>query len=102
MTERDDLEELFAAARRSEPRPDAALMGRIAADAARLSPVGPWQRMFRVIGGWPAAAGFVAATLAGIWIGTVQPAPVDAFIGGEGYEMTDLMPGFGAEWEDAG
>lgn len=103
MTERDDdLDELFAAARRDAPRPDAALLGRIAADAARLSPGGWRRRAWQAVGGWPAVAVFAAAALAGVWIGVVQPAPVEAVIGLQGYDMADLMPGFGAGWEDAG
>lgn len=103
MTERDDeLDELFAVARRHPPRPDAALLGRIAADASRTSRSGRWRQVWSAIGGWPAAASFIAAGLTGVWIGMVHPASVDAVIGLQGYDMADLMPGFGAEWGDAG
>ena len=103
MTERDeDLDDLFAAARRRPPRPDAALLGRIAADAERLAPGGWRGRAWQAIGGWPAAVGLAAAAVAGVWIGAAQPQPVEAVIGLQGYDMADLMPGFGAGWEDAG
>ena len=53
MTEPEhDLDEMFAAARRHAPRPDGALLGRIAADAARLAPRRGWGRLWRDVGGW--------------------------------------------------
>lgn len=103
MTERDDdLEELFAAARRHAPRPDAALLGRIAADAERAAPVHGWRGLWSAVGGWPAAAGFAAAALAGVWIGAAPPEPVESVIGTQNYDLADLMPGYGVGWDDAG
>jgi hypothetical protein len=103
MTEPDDdLEELFAVARRDAPRPDAALMGRIAADAERVAPGRGWRGFWRAIGGWPALAGFAVTALAGVWIGSASPEPVETVIGTQGYDLADLMPGFGANWGDAG
>jgi hypothetical protein len=98
----DELDHLFTAARNAAPRPGAPLMGRIAADAERHLPASPWQRLWNAVGRWPAAAGFVAAALAGVWIGVARPAPVEVVIGLQGYDLADLMPGFGAEWDDAG
>lgn len=98
----DDLDDLFAAARRAHPQPDAALMGRLAADAERYRPGGRWNGFWKAVGGWPAAAGFAAVALAGVWLGIATPEPVEAVIGLQGYEMADLMPGFGAGWEEAG
>jgi hypothetical protein len=103
MTDRDDeLDRLFAAARRASPRPSADLMGRIAVDAERHLPGSAWRRLWAAVGGWPAAAGFAAAALAGVWIGAARPEPVEAVIGIQGYDTADLMPGFGAGWDDAG
>ncbi|MBI1416273.1 MAG: hypothetical protein GC146_03535 [Limimaricola sp.] len=90
MTERDIeddfLDDIFAAARRTEAQPSAALMGRIIADAATVSaaravpaarvapPRGLWALLAAVIGGWPTLGGLVAATMAGFWIGFAPPA----------------------------
>lgn len=90
MTERDlgedSLDDIFAAAQRTEMQPSAALMGRIMADAAAVSaaravpaaqvapPRGLWALLAAAIGGWPALGGLVAATMAGFWIGFAPPA----------------------------
>lgn len=62
-------------------KPDAQTAGR--------PPIGMWQRLsrwaarirrapapLRALGGWPVAAGFVAATGAGLWIGTLPQTPI--------------------------
>ena len=97
------MSELFAAARRHAPRPDGALMGRIAADAARLAPrrglAGPLAGDGRLAG----ARGLRCRDRGrGLDRASPRREPVDAVIGGAGYDLSDLMPGFGAEWEDAG
>lgn len=99
-----ELEEMFAEARRNPPRPDAALMGRIAADAVRIAEAGSpaWRRLWVLIGGWRAAAGLTAATLTGVWIGFAGVEQIEMLLGPLDYELADLMPGFGVEWEDAG
>ena len=89
MTEKDTdhtpLEAYFRAARESAPQPDEALIARILADAdtvrasaaaprpARARP-GHLAQLFRVIGGWPAAAGLATVAVAGVWLGISPPA----------------------------
>ena len=81
-----DLDDLFAAARAATPPPSAALLERIEADGLRLQPVpaltagrasggmrGLLGRMVQAVGGLGGAAGLATATLAGFWIGVVQP-----------------------------
>ncbi|MGP3697507.1 dihydroorotate dehydrogenase [Rhodobacter sp. NSM] len=104
-----DLEDLFAEARRGAPVPSADLMTRILADAAAEMPapvpVAPVPaprggRRWRValFGGGGLFAGLATATLAGIWIGVAQPAPVaEALWGGSAgdqLESVDLVPGY--------
>lgn len=78
----DDLDDLFAAARRREADPSADLLARILADAemARVPPVPAspprrsWRRILGVmLGGVGATAGMASAALAGVWIGFAQP-----------------------------
>lgn len=84
-----DLEKLFANARRTAPLPGPDLLERIAADAdamqPRLVPPMPqpvpqpipiWERMLsRVIG----PAGLVTAGLLGVWIGTSDNLAVNSY-----------------------
>lgn len=99
-----ELEEIFAEARRNPPRPDSALMGRIAADAMEVAETrGPtWRRFWVLMGGWRAATGLTAAALTGVWIGFAGVDQIEMLLGPLDYELADLMPGFGVEWEDAG
>ena len=98
-----DLEPYFAAARRSAPEPDDALMGRILADAhaaraVRNPPVA--RRMdvialiYRLLGGWSGLGGLASAALAGVWIGIAVPEPVAAHLSGVlgGYPEVSLWP----------
>lgn len=82
-----DLEGLFAAARAAAPQPSTALLARIEADGlreqarhaqpARAAPkANLLARLLAALGGVPVAAGLVTATLVGVWIGLVQPAPL--------------------------
>jgi hypothetical protein len=86
--EDEDIEALFDGLRRRAPEPGEALLARIEADGLagqRLRQV-PSQRVFVRSPWWhgwlpsrsggAAAAGLVSATLAGFWLGLVQPAPV--------------------------
>ena len=82
----DMLEDIFAKARAATPAPADDLMKRVLADADALQPrpsaasvpaMGIWSRMLDAIGGWPAAGGLVAATVAGIWVGIAPPASVE-------------------------
>lgn len=90
MTERpatdDHLEQFFAADRAAPPDASDALLTRVLADAlaeqavraqasAAVQP-GFGHRLVAVLrdlGGWPAVAGLVAATVAGLWIGISPP-----------------------------
>lgn len=78
------LEAAFAALRADAPRPSAALMARVLADAEAAAPrhAPPAARraalIWRALGGLPAAAGLAAATLAGVWIGADPPGPFAA------------------------
>lgn len=80
MTDEDRrLEPFFEAARTEAPEPSAALMARILADAQAAQEVAapaparrrrfPGWRLPALAGGWGAAGGLAAATLAGVWIG---------------------------------
>ncbi len=90
MSDRDelDLDDLLAEARSARPLPSDDLMARILADAeevaeARERPIpvaaparAGWRDWLATLGGWPAVGGLVASTLAGLWIGVAQPAPL--------------------------
>lgn len=106
VTQEDlQLDAFFTAARRADARLPAALVDRVAADAARLLPPPPrasrGRRLplgwLRELGGWPAAAGFVAASIAGLVIGVYAPDAVLQFdpTATPGYDLTDLAPGYG-------
>jgi len=79
------LEAAFAALRAEAPRPSAALMGRVLADAEAEAAAGHRRgglagllaAVYRGLGGAPAAAGLAAATLAGVWIGASPPPLLD-------------------------
>lgn len=113
------LEEIFAAGRDATPAPSEALMARIMADAdgeiAARAPVAPvrrpglslWGRIVSGLGGWPAVAGMVTATVAGIWIGFASPDQLNTLSGGlllpdsettVSYDLEDILPGGGGLW----
>lgn len=89
MSDRDltEIERLLGAVRvEPDPDPDGALYARIFADAEAAQPTatagtatagapvrGRLRRAWARLGGWPAAGGLVAATLAGLWIGISAP-----------------------------
>lgn len=110
-----DLEVFFEAARAETPVPREALLSRILADAAAHQPPAPglagaggmagdapaqgWlARLFGTVGGWPALAGMVTATVAGVWIGYAEPAGFDNVSSAvwpgasDGYDVVDLIP----------
>ncbi len=110
---RDDdfLKGFFAAARAENPAPDAALMGRVLADAKRVqagfgparvpppAPQGAIGCLIRAVGGWPVLAGMTAAAATGIWIGLSAPQSLDRLLArdlaGQGApHFVDLMPSF--------
>ena len=95
----DGLEALFAAARARDDRPPGALVARVLADAQAVQPgrtgLGG---LLRALGGWPSAAGLAAASVAGVAIGFAAPEAVlvfDAVAVESGYDLTDLLPGYG-------
>lgn len=76
----DALDDLFAQARADQPAPSDALLARIAADAVTWQPdPAPAPRrsllaeFFETLGGWPALGGLATATVAGVYLGFVQP-----------------------------
>lgn len=104
-----ELNGLFSAARDAAPVPSDDLMARIIADSkaqivVATVPDAPRRGMFAgllgLIGGWPAAAGLVTATMAGLAIGLLTPDTLDDLTGGylasaSAYELEDLMPSYG-------
>lgn len=78
----DELDDLFAAARREQASP--ALLARVLTDAEAVQarPVrrAPrWRGVLRVmLGGAGALTGMATAALAGVWIGLAEPAPLVA------------------------
>ncbi|RBI74491.1 hypothetical protein DQW77_07345 [Roseovarius sp. TE539] len=108
-----DLDVFFEAARERTPDPSAALLARIAADAdatqagfrvrahARRSS-GRLRQFLDALGGWPAAAGLAAATLAGMWIGFDPPGDLQAWARDsldqvQNAHVIDIMPGTGLD-----
>lgn len=93
------LEAHFDAARRRPETPSGDLMRRVQADAERAqsdggaapvatgSGTGRLGQFYRILGGWPAAAGLGTAAVAGLWLGVSPPAGLDAvaqgFLGAE-------------------
>jgi hypothetical protein len=109
-----DLESLFVAARAERPSPSAGLTARITADADaaqagfRSVPVAVkprrWAGWIAAMGGNSVLAGLATATLAGLWLGFAQPAPVltltqtvsDAFAADAGLGAVELIPSLDA------
>lgn len=95
----DGLEALFAAARARDDRPPGALVARVLAEAEAAQPSrGGFAGLIRALGGWPSAAGLVAASAAGVLIGFSAPDAVSVFgtaAVDSAYDLTDLVPGYG-------
>ncbi len=101
------LEAHFKAARARPLAPPDALLARVLADAeavqatpapVRTVPRRGWRPVLRAIGGWPAAAGLLAATLAGVWIGASPPEGISAYLpGADVAYIIDLAPGTGLD-----
>lgn len=84
-SDRDEqmLDADFAEMRRPDPTPSDDLLNRIMMDAdgvlaaAAPVPARPKQSLrgfiLDLVGGWPSVSGLAAATVAGLWIGVVQP-----------------------------
>lgn len=84
--ERDEqmLESAFADLRVDDLAPSEDLMNRIMLDAdmvlaqaatkpATTAAPSRWSMVLDMLGGWPSVSGLAAATVAGLWIGVVQP-----------------------------
>ena len=112
----DDLDDLFAAARKQATQPSPALLARILADAAAEQPRAPapaglarprvrLAALSAALGGGGALAGLATATVAGLWIGLAPPAAVDDFAAtlwasGEG-DSVELIPDLEGMIDDA-
>lgn len=95
----DGLEALFAAARAGDDRPPGALVARVLGDAEAAQPSwGGFAGFIRALGGWPSAAGLVAASAAGVLIGFSAPDALSVFGTAtveSAFDLTDLVPGYG-------
>lgn len=86
----DDIDQLFAQARRRDAAVSDALMARVLADAARVQPSAadrrsrawPLDWLHDLIGGWPAWGGVIAAGLTGLWVGVAPPSGIEALAAG--------------------
>jgi hypothetical protein len=107
----NELDDLFATARALKVEPSTDFMARILQDAEANQPhslginvpsaarkKGLWATMLAAIGGGAAFAGLSTATIAGLWLGFVQPTPLttvtDSFWASETLESVDLIPSF--------
>lgn len=105
MTQQD-LDDLFAEARRTQAAAPPALIAQVLADAYAAQPVQAataprvqrhlWAKLAAVFGGSVALGGLATAMLAGLWIGFAQPAPVtalsDALWQSEPLDLVELIP----------
>lgn len=116
METQDDLDQILAEAGAAPPRPSAALMARVLADAAtlQLKPpafapktpvarrVGWFVAVAGVLGGGRSLAGMSAAALTGLYLGIVQPSPVQTLTslwsGMTTLDNLDLLPANDTLW----
>lgn len=106
LTQADEaeLDALFATMRARAPEVPPGLMARIADDGLSLQAdrarqparvparTGRLRQFFAQLGGWPAMAGLVSATVAGLWIGISPPTLIGssvALLGGATAEAGD-------------
>lgn len=107
-----DLEDLFLQARAAAPLPSAGLVARIEADAEaeqarRVGGAAParkrpsvWARFVAALGGGGVLAGLATTTLAGVWVGMAEPAPLSVLtdkvsvmiVGAADYDQIELIP----------
>lgn len=119
-----DLERVFAAARADSPLPSSRLVAAVLADADALHQArvavarapralprrGRWAGWIADLGGTGVMAGLVTATLAGLWLGVTQPAPVsaltqtlaEAFAADPGLGTVELIPALDSFGADGG
>lgn len=110
----DDLEQMFATARKAPPEPSPDFLARVLSDAQALQSaaaplaVHPERKgvlamlgaAVGAIGGWPAMAGLASAAVTGLWIGINPPnvlsTPISAAFGEAALlgESTDFGEGF--------
>ncbi len=114
------LDDLFRAARAEAPAPSADLLARIMGDADAELAARPTVLPVRAapglktrlrsfldgLGGWPAVAGMVTATVVGVSMGFVSPDQVNTLSGGlllqsdtsstSSYDLEDILPGYSA------
>lgn len=97
------LDGFFEAARQDAPQPTGDFMARMMQDALDAQPVPAiapepwWRQLMPALGGWPGAAGLLAACAAGVWIGVSPPASFEGLLGGDislGTTGIDPLSGF--------
>lgn len=107
MTDAYDLDGLLAEARGGTPEPSPDLLARVLSDGLALQPQprarratarpGLWAMLAGAVGGVTGLAGLATATVAGLWIGFAQPAPIGAVTDGlwpdASLETVELIPG---------
>jgi len=115
----DELDGLLAQARATPALPSEVLIARVMADAramqggavvahapavALTARPGFWAVLTGALGGGGALAGISMATLAGVFLGVTQPAPVAAFtqtyLTGTALDLVDLLPADDALWAE--
>jgi hypothetical protein len=106
-----ELDALFGAAAQNAPDPSPELLARVLGDAdvaadtrvaqQRVKSTRSWRTKFGAliggVGGWPGFAGLASVTVAGIWIGYVQPESLTGLTDGylatsAVYDLADFMP----------
>lgn len=107
-----ELDAFFDAARQISDNPPEALMARVLADAEAMvpPPIVPvatrswgFAGILRDLGGWPAIAGFAAASVVGLAIGLAPPEGLAAFeFQQEAFDLVDLVPDYGFTLEEGG
>ena len=84
----DLLERHFEAARALPPEASDDFLARIEAQALAEQPKGRsappvWVQFLTALGGWPGAAGLVAASAAGLWLGFTGTTGLETLWGGD-------------------
>lgn len=84
---------IMAGARGEAGLPGATVLAAAAPPAEPGPGRGPLAAVLAAIGGWPAMAGMLSATLAGLWLGFASPDTLGGVIGfGADYTVGDFMP----------
>ena len=108
MTDAYDLDGILAEARGQTPETSPDLLARVLSDGLALQPrarqatarparPGLWSTLAGAVGGVTGLAGLATATVAGLWLGFAQPAPIGAVTDGlwpdASLETVELIPG---------